>query len=166
MKNRIIIILSLILFISTAFSLGKPDRFKKYTKIKSEIKLKKKEKESIIQSAKSFLGTKYKYAGLSKNGIDCSGLVFLAFKDVGVSIPKVSDAMAYEGKVVWNIKDLKPGDLVFFEKTYNSRNTITHVGIHVENSTIIHAASSKGVSYANLNNNKYWISKFAFGKRF
>ena len=166
MNKSGILLFCAVAFFSSVLLGNCPDRYKRYVNKKSEVRLKKKEKEKMVEKALSYMGTKYRYAGLSKNGIDCSGLVFLALKEVGVSIPKMADAMAHEGKMIRNIKDLKYGDLVFFENTYKSKNTITHVGIYISNGNMLHASSSRGVSYANIITSSYWKPKFAFGKRF
>jgi len=165
MEKRILLLLSFLVAFYVFCIPVKKDRFKKYSKEKTILNLTHKQKKKLVSFAESYLGVKYKYAGLSKNGIDCSGLVYLSFKNVDAKIPKLSDAMAYYGKAIWKVEDLKFGDMVFFEKTYNSKNTITHVGIYIKNGKFIHASSSLGVAYSNLETNTYWKGKFAFGKR-
>ena len=60
--------------------------------------------------------------------------------------------------------EAKPGDLIFFWKTYNAPdpNAPTHVGIYVGNGMMIHAGNP--ISYTSINTN-YWVSKFwGFGR--
>ncbi|TKB97092.1 glycoside hydrolase [Pedobacter cryophilus] len=92
-------------------------------------------------------GTKYQYGGLSKRGVDCSGLVYLAFKDVyEKEIPRITSQQVeaikrkYEGQ-------LKEGDLVFFD--YEGKK-FSHVGIYLQNGFYFHASTSKGVMVAKL----------------
>lgn len=165
-KNILLIFSLSLAFATLANFKGKTEkRFKKYHKQKTELNISKKQKKKVIKFAESYIGTKYKFAGLNRNGIDCSGLIHLAFKQIDIKLPKMADAIAYNGKAVWKIDDLKMGDLIFFEKTYNSQNTITHVGIYIKDGKFIHASSSLGVNYSNINSNNYWKNKFAFGKR-
>lgn len=101
----------------------------------------------VIKEAFKYEGVRYRRGGLSKNGLDCSGLVFKCFSDLGISLPRTSIAMA---KSVLDIGDdeVQVGDLIFF-KTNRRRNVINHVGIvtRVKGKEIkfIHASINKGV---------------------
>ncbi|WP_313791274.1 C40 family peptidase [Lacinutrix neustonica] len=50
--------------------------------------------KDIIKNAEKYEGTRYKYGGTTKKGMDCSGLIYTAFKEEHVTIPRVSHAMA------------------------------------------------------------------------
>jgi probable lipoprotein NlpC len=94
-------------------------------------------------------GTQYQYGGLSKSGIDCSGLVYLAFRDVyGLDIPRVTNQQAVIIKRKYEAK-LKEGDLVFFD--YNDQK-FSHVGIYLQNGYYFHASTSSGVRVSKLHN--------------
>ena len=82
--------------------------------------------DKIIKTAKSYQGTPYKYGGTSSSGMDCSGLVTVAFNAADLKLPRVSADMATVGKVL-KIKELRLGDLVFFKTS--SEDRINHVGI-------------------------------------
>ncbi|PWJ42936.1 C40 family peptidase [Sediminitomix flava] len=106
----------------------------------------------VLKKAESFLGTKYKYGGNTRSGIDCSGLMCVSFKQGGIALPRVSSDQARQGTAV-AMNDLKEGDLLFF--TYPGGSKITHVGVVEEvkgpNEVIfIHASSSRGVTRDNL----------------
>ena len=122
--------------------------------------------DAIIATAKSFLGTPHSSGGLSKSGIDCSGLVYMAFNThSSKDLPRVAQEMARCGTIISNLNDLRKGDLVFFTGTYNTSKFITHVGIYLGNNNFIHTSSSKGVSINSINGSSYWESKFVFGTR-
>lgn len=122
--------------------------------------------DALLEEAKTYLGTPYRYGGTTRRGIDCSAFVLSVFgAAAGVSLPRVAASQAQEGENI-DKQDLKKGDLIFFSK--GSR--ISHVGI-VEDVTedgdikFIHAATSKGVMISSLNDSSYWSSKYRYAKR-
>lgn len=122
--------------------------------------------DALLEEAKTYLGTPYRYGGTTRRGIDCSAFVLSVFgAAAGVSLPRVAASQAKEGEDIAK-QDLKKGDLLFFSK--GSR--ISHVGI-VEDVTedgdikFIHAATSKGVMISSLNDSSYWSSKYRYAKR-
>ena len=122
--------------------------------------------DAIISTAKSFLGTPHSSGGLSKSGIDCSGLVYTAFNShCSKDLPRVAQEMARCGTIISSLNDLRKGDLVFFTGTYNTSKFITHVGIYLGNNNFIHTSSSKGVSINSIKGSSYWESKFVYGTR-
>lgn len=123
-------------------------------------------RDAIIATAKSFVGTPHKMGGTSKSGIDCSGLILTSFrKHADVNLPRIAQEISRHGTIVYKMKDLRKGDLVFFTNTTSANKFITHVGIYIGNNEFIHASSSKGVSVSKLANSYYWDGKFAFGTR-
>lgn len=104
--------------------------------------------EKAVQEARSYRGTKYKYGSMSKSGMDCSGLMCVAYKAAGVTVPRTSSAQSVYGKRVY-IGELRKGDLVFFGASKGSQK-ITHVGMVTEASkesvTFIHASTKRGVT--------------------
>lgn len=122
--------------------------------------------DAIIATAKSFLGTPHSSGGLSKSGIDCSGLVYTAFNShCSKDLPRVAQEMARWGTIISSLNNLKKGDLVFFTGTYNTSKFITHVGIYLGNNNFIHTSTSKGVSINSIKGSSYWESKFVYGTR-
>lgn len=109
--------------------------------------------EKVITTARSFLGTPYKYGGTTRSGMDCSGLLINSFRVVEVSLPRSSEAQSKVGKEV-EMNELQPGDLIFFA-TGKRKREITHVGLVTErkgkdNIKFIHSSSSLGVVETNL----------------
>ena len=119
------------------------------------------QREHIIESAEDFLGTRYYYGGMTKNGIDCSALIFNAYSENLIDVPRTSMAQSKIGKRIKKEK-AKPGDLIFFRTT--RRHRITHVGIVTENTDgkikFIHASSSHGVMISSLEET-YFQNSFA-----
>jgi cell wall-associated NlpC family hydrolase len=118
-------------------------------------------KEKVISNALVFKGTKYKFGGTTKKGMDCSGVVYVAYKKENIQLPRVSKDMAKKGKKI-SLKEARKGDLLFF-RTHKSSRKINHVGliISVKNKQIkfIHSTSSKGVIISSLSQ-KYWKNAF------
>jgi cell wall-associated NlpC family hydrolase len=88
--------------------------------------------------ARSFVGTPYVWGGLGHDGIDCSGLVHLAFRLVGVRVPR--DAADQAGAAV-PVEQPAPGDLYFFSRP---DEPVSHVGFVTELG-ILHASPERGV---------------------
>ncbi|MDQ0475996.1 MULTISPECIES: C40 family peptidase [Chryseobacterium] len=122
--------------------------------------------DDILTEAETYLGTPYRYGGMTRKGIDCSAFVLSVFgATAGMSLPRVAASQAQEGEKVEK-SNLQKGDLVFFS---HGRGRISHVGIVenvTENGTVkfIHAATSKGVMISSLDDS-YWGPKFRFAKR-
>lgn len=92
--------------------------------------------DSIFAAMHQFMGAPYLWGGKSKFGIDCSGLIQVAFQLMGVRVPRDASEQAKEGIGV-NWQDHQVGDLVFFQ---NEEGRIIHVGMVASKSTLIHAA--------------------------
>ncbi|MGE3286466.1 MAG: C40 family peptidase [Pseudonocardia sp.] len=104
---------------------------------------------SAVKIAMSKIGKPYRYGASGPNAFDCSGLVQWTYKQLGVSLPRTSRAMAGVGKPVAK-SDLRPGDLVFFYKP------ISHVAIYIGNGNIVHASTSgKPVKISKLAGKKF-----------
>ena len=99
----------------------------------------------LVETAKLFEGTHYRWGGKTPEGIDCSGLVSTSYLLNGIIIHR--DTSLKEGFPVREIprEELKMGDLIFFPG---------HVAMYIENGDYIHStgkAGSDGVVYNSLN---------------
>ena len=93
-------------------------------------------------------GVKYRFGGLDKSGIDCSGFAYLLEKEIyGVTLPRISRDQANFVKRK-SVDDLKEGDLVFFSF---GGNNVDHVGIYLNNGFFVHASTNRGVIVDDLN---------------
>ncbi len=119
----------------------------------------------IISYAQSYEGTRYKYGGTTKKGMDCSGLVYTSFLQEKVALPRTSRGMSREGKRI-KLRDAKKGDLLFFKT--GKKGVINHVGLVVSANSqrilFIHATSSRGVLTSDLNE-KYWLNAYTEARR-
>ncbi|MGN6640694.1 MAG: C40 family peptidase [Mucilaginibacter sp.] len=95
------------------------------------------ETESIDVAAKSFLNTPYLWGGRTHYGIDCSGFTQTVFRLQGIHLLRDARMQAEQGDTVDFISEARLGDLAFFD---NEEGKITHVGIMLNNSEIIHAS--------------------------
>lgn len=135
------------------------------TKVTENTKYNSRTISTVVNTARNYTGTPYKFGGLTEDGLDCSGLVTLAFQSVSLKLPRVSAEMATVGREI-NVRDVKVGDLVFFVTDSGTR--INHVGIVTERKNpdtilFIHSAT-KGVREDNLFS-KYYQSTFVKATR-
>ncbi len=123
--------------------------------------------DKIIKTAFTYKGTKYKYGGTSRKGMDCSGLIMTAFVKNGISLPRTSYDMSTKGKTI-PLRNARKGDLIFFKTNRRKPNRVSHVGLvtSVKNGQIyfIHASTKRGVTVNNMSQ-KYYKKAFAKAKR-
>ena len=92
--------------------------------------------DDIVNTAMNYLGVPYVWGGTSEYGLDCSGLVYLVYKQHGITINRVAQDMCSNGTEV-SLNDLQPGDILLFGSSiYN----IWHVGIYVGDGNLIHSS--------------------------
>lgn len=119
--------------------------------------------QSIINTAITFSGVRYKFGGADRKGMDCSGLLYRAFGAHDVSLPRVSYHMAEIGKRI-RVDQVAKGDLLFFRTSRKGRK-INHVGLVVavegDDIKFIHSTTSRGVIISSLREG-YW--NYAFVK--
>lgn len=112
-------------------------------------------KKILYHQLNEWKGVQYRSGGLSKDGIDCSGFVYITFLSrFGIKIPRSTRYQAGTGYGVPKSK-LQAGDLVFFKTGFKSH----HVGIYVEEKQFIHASKSSGVMMSRLDDD-YWFKRY------
>ena len=105
--------------------------------------------QQAVSYALSQRGKGYVMGTAGPSTFDCSGLMLAAYKQVGISLPRTSQAQISAGTSV-SKGDLQPGDLVFY---YSG---ITHVGMYIGDGQIVHAANPRsGVVTASVNSMPY-----------
>ena len=123
--------------------------------------------ETVLTTARSYTGTPYKFGGLNRSGMDCSGLLYLSYRSAGINIPRTSKEQSKYGKKI-RIDELRPGDMVFFGSE-KRRRRVSHAGIVTTvrgNSSVrfIHASTSLGVVESELYTD-YYQRIFVRGRR-
>ncbi len=117
-------------------------------------------KDKIYRQYQQWKGTRYQYGGLSKAGIDCSGFVYLTYREqLGIEIPRSTKYQCQVGKEI-DRSELRPGDLVFFRISSKGR----HVGIYLEDDKFLHASTKRGVIISSLDDT-YWKDAYWHSRR-
>lgn len=111
--------------------------------------------------AKQYLGVPYVWAGRSPSGFDCSGFVYYVFGQFGVELPRMADGQ-YEIGTWVSMRDLQPGDLVFFS-TYEPGPS--HVGIYIGGGNFIHASSGAEEVTITPLGKAYYMSRYLGARR-
>lgn len=120
--------------------------------------------EQIAATAKKYIGCAYIFGGTSPSGFDCSGFVQYVYKLYGYNLYRTADVQLNNGSSV-SRSELRPGDLVFFARTYNTSAAASHVGIYIGNGQFVHAAnSSDGVKTSSLSES-YYDSRYVGARR-
>lgn len=114
--------------------------------------------EQVVELAQRFLGTPYRWGGVSPNGVDCSGFVQEVFRLAGYALPRLADEQFQQTVPV---ESPQPGDLLFFT-TYLPGPS--HVGISLGGQEFVHASSSRGVIRASLEEN-YFKTRYLGARR-
>lgn len=91
-----------------------------------------------VEEARAYLGAPYLWGGMSELGIDCSGLVHMAFRRLGRLVPR--DAHEQEAAAA-SVEEPGFGDLV----AYGPREGATHIAFWLTKGRILHAAGGRGV---------------------
>ena len=118
--------------------------------------------EQLVAYAKTLMGIPYVWGGTSTGGFDCSGYVQYVYRQCGASINRTATAQMSNGYSV-SADQLIPGDLVFFQGTYNTSGA-SHVGIYIGDGQFIHDSSSvRCVTISTLWSNYY--SNHYYGAR-
>ena len=114
----------------------------------------------LFTEIEKWLGTRYRYGGATKDGIDCSAYASTIVHQVyGVVLPRKSRDQ-YTDCTKLEKDELRQGDLVFFK----TGRGVSHVGLYLINGYFTHASTSIGVTISNLSET-YWSKKFVGGGR-
>ncbi|PZX11871.1 SH3 domain-containing protein [Breznakibacter xylanolyticus] len=92
---------------------------------------------NIQEIAMNYLNTPYLWGGRTFYGIDCSGLVQMVYKIIGVQLPRDASQQIEHGTTVEFVEETHTGDIAFF---CDDNDIITHVGICIGKGDIIHAS--------------------------
>lgn len=87
--------------------------------------------DDIVNTAKQYLGARYRMGSMGPHQFDCSGFTSYVYKQEEISITRTSRSQFTEGVKIHRISDLQKGDLVFFGGRRTPRS-VGHVGIVTE----------------------------------
>ena len=119
----------------------------------------------VAATAKSQLGAHYLLGGHSPGqGFDCSGLAWWSHARHGVNIPRTA-AEQFAGGRSLTQKELRPGDLVFFDTT-KAKSGVEHVGVYLGGGRFIHAPKSGDKVRFNALGETYWRRNYRGARRY
>lgn len=125
--------------------------------------------EQAIARASQLIGTPYHWGGKTVEGVDCSGLVQLAFSSIGLNLPRDSYQQFYLGQLVatrWHRSQLKRGDTLYFVGPYGK---IRHTALYLGDDRFLQAVMPRvTISSFNPEHEDYDPKRnasFVFGKR-
>ncbi|AZY52018.1 C40 family peptidase [Bordetella avium] len=118
---------------------------------------------ALVAEALNQLGVRYRFGGTSPDtGFDCSGLIaYSAERSLGLKLPRNAADLARQSTVI-DRKELRPGDLVFFN-TLGRR--YSHVGIYMGDNRFVHSPSAGGVVRVENMTIAYWSKRFNGARR-
>lgn len=119
--------------------------------------------DAIVNEALRYVGLPYVWGGTTPAGFDCSGFTWYVLNNVlGTEVSRSLDVQAVSGVYVSD-DNLAPGDLVFFQNTYQWG--LSHVGIYIGDGQFVHAGSERtGVLISGLDDS-YWSSRYYTARR-
>jgi peptidoglycan endopeptidase LytE len=133
----------------------------KPVELSKSMELKSDSTKMLRSTAYGFLGTRYRFGGSSRSGIDCSSFVQKVFHELEISLPRTAREQFEIGNEV-SPGDLQKGDLIFF-RTYAPYPS--HVGIYLGNNRMIHASSRDRRVVISPMNTPYYRARFIGAKR-
>jgi cell wall-associated NlpC family hydrolase len=107
----------------------------------------------VMGFALQYQGYPYQWGGTGNPSFDCSGLWMMAFRQVGINLPRTAQEQ-YEATQRIDKSELQPGDFIFFHTA--DYNFVTHVGLYVGNNRM-YDSNNSGIGYSDLN--AYWTTK-------
>ena len=136
---------------NTLFSLGSDSA--NYSQISNQ----------VVRTAATQIGQRYRLGGESpRTGFDCSGLIYWAYKQHGIKIPRVTTSQAKVGQKIGR-NNLRAGDIVVF-RTRNSPNGL-HTGLYAGNNKFIHSPNARSRVKLEPLDGSWWGERFMYGRR-
>jgi len=119
--------------------------------------------QDLILKGLELVGINYRRGGTNPDsGLDCSGFVQLVFKDsIGKLLPRTAKEQSQVGDVI-DKKELKPGDLVFFN---TMRRAFSHVGIYLGDNRFLHAPRTGAEVRVEDMSQGYWVKRYNGARR-
>lgn len=119
--------------------------------------------DSVVEFAKTLIGTRYKYgSAIKEEGFDCSGFITYVFNHFKIQVPRISKDFTNAGTQV-AAAESKPGDLILFTGTDTTGWVVGHMGIITQNENgrlqFIHSASGKSIGVIISGMSKYFETR-------
>lgn len=111
---------------------------------------------AVARSALSQVGKPYRYGGSTPRGFDCSGLIWWAYRQNGLSVPRVTRDQATAGSAV-KANALRPGDILVFKS--RSSGTGLHTALYTGGGTFVHSPSSGNRVRTDKLSDAYWSKR-------
>lgn len=119
------------------------------------------EKQHLVHVVMDWLGTNYRFGGITRRGIDCSAFTRMVYRETaGIELPRTANMQANVGKSLDKIEQLQFGDLVLFHTRRYAR--VTHIGVYLGDNLFAHASSRYGVTISSLESG-YYNQRFVGG---
>lgn len=164
-KYFLFVSLSFVLFLFSAFRPGVgayysvSEPFISNTEVMTAPELRR----ELIETAKKYLGSRYRSNGRGPKAFDCSGFTSFVYRHFGVELESSSRGQSQVGKRV-PLHSVQPGDLLFFAV----KGHVHHVGIVVKNSDdqlwMIHSSTSRGVIIEEVLHSDYWRKRLLLAR--
>lgn len=120
------------------------------------------QRDDIVETAKKYIGVRYKSKVAPGYVMDCSGFVALVYSKIDMTLPRSSSEQYRKAEHI-PLRYAKKGDLVFFKIR---KNMVSHVGIYIGDGRFIHSPSTgKRIRIENLSG-QYWKRRFVGFARF
>ena len=105
--------------------------------------------EEICATAQTLLNAPYLWGGKNVMGMDCSGFTQVVYSVFGINLLRNAREQITQGTPVASLAEAQPGDLAFFDHADRDpkATNISHVGLLLDNKTIIHCSGCVHVDY-------------------
>jgi cell wall-associated NlpC family hydrolase len=110
------------------------------------------DKQVVMESVMSWLGTRYLFGGMTRSGIDCSAFTGTVYRSLDFKLPRTA-AMQWQVGSPVEREHLQFGDLIFFHT--RPAVYVSHVGMYLGNGMFVHASSRNGVTVSSLESDYY-----------
>lgn len=124
--------------------------------------------KAVIALARKQLGDPYVYSASGPDRFDCSGLVYYCYKEAaGIRLNRTAYSQGYDDQYpkISDAKDLRPGDLVFFDTNSGDSDLSDHSGIYIGSGRFIHASSAASKVIESSLSSGYYARTFSWGRR-
>jgi cell wall-associated NlpC family hydrolase len=113
---------------------------------------------AIADEALDYLGSPYLWNGSTPDGFDCAGFTYYVFSELlGIDLPRAIEDQVESGVYVTQA-ELVPGDLIFFQNTYQWG--LSHIGVYIGNGEFVSASGEHDAVGISDLNDPYWQARY------